>query len=154
MTKEQRKNSFEHDDLEAVLSNIEGFEDEQQANRLATMTANSALAVKIKDEKKRAYKELNIPRFVLTTALATKAEVKKKLDAEAAIEEIAAAVPEDGIELWADTAGQLSFLQPLKDESTSNVVVLAASKAKTKAQANHEAEQKAGAELVDSLTKH
>ena len=151
--KPQQKNSFEHDDLEQILAEIGEFEDEQESNRARTRNDNSILAKKIQKAKKRATAELNIPRFILDAAIATKVEVRRKAEANRRIDEIAQGIPSDGVELWADAVGQFSFLQPEEadEEETDPVEVVsaAAGKASKRAKANQEAEQEEGDRLLD-----
>lgn len=147
---EQRKNSYEHSDLENILEEIEEYEDQQEANRARTRGDNAALAKKIQNAKKTAGK-LGIPRFILDGAIATKAAVRKKQAAEREIQSIANGVPPDGVELWADAVGQFSFLQP-DDEEESKDPPAAARRASDAAKANHEQEQKEGAAVLDEMS--
>jgi hypothetical protein len=152
---EQRKNSYDHADLENILSEIEEYEDQQEANRARTRGDNTALAKKIANAKKTASK-LGIPKFILDGAIATKRAVAKKRAAEEEIDGIARGIPPDGVELWADAVGQLSFLQPEADEpEPEKAPKAAATKAAQAAQDRNKAEQAEGGKILDELgTKH
>lgn len=148
---EQRKNSYDHADLENILTEIEEYEDEQEANRARTRGDNTALAKKIQNAKKTASK-LGIPKFILDGAIATKRAVAKRNAADEEIDGIAKGIPSDGVELWADAVGQFSFLKPAEGQDEEPSAPQASAKRAAKAaQDRHTAEQEEGAQVLDEL---
>jgi hypothetical protein len=144
---EQRKNSYEDSDFAQVLGEIEEMDDE-----IATIQATAAGKIGgVKTRKanriKIAKQELGIPSDVLKTVL-------KQRGLERQIAKLTAGVPDDLIEVYADAAGQFSFLKPDETHPRDNAAQVAARQRQAEIQKVTDEEQAEGAAALDSLTKH
>jgi hypothetical protein len=145
MTTEQKRNGFEDDDLRDVIAEMEAMDDEAAEIMASAMGKVAGIRKKQKALKKRAKDDLSIPSRLLTTLL-------KQRKLERKLQELADDVPEDEIELYADAAGQFSFLAPEGDEpATVTPAQRAARKAAEAAKAHHEAEQAEGEAVLNEL---
>lgn len=138
--KEQKKNGYEDADLKQQLAAVEALEAEKAEIMAEALGRCSGIAKRIKNEIKTA-KALGIPTRSFN-ALRKVRKLEKKL------QEAAADVPDDEIELFEDMTGQFSFLQPEDGETASHA---AARKATSMSRAAHEAEQAEGAAALDSI---
>jgi hypothetical protein len=140
-------NGYEDDDFRKILIEIEEFEDQKVSIRAEAAGKCGGIAKKIKNAKATA-KALGIPLSVLGASIKA-----RKLERQ--LQKLADDIPEDLIEVWEDAAGQFSMFRPAdgenNDEPDAPIAKKAARKAKTKAQANAEAEQAEGAEVLDGL---
>lgn len=141
--KDQKKNAYEDSDLQQQLDAIEELEAEKASIMAEAAGRCSGIAKRIQNEIKTA-KALGIP----TKSFNAMRKVRKL---ERKIEEATADVPEDEIELFEDMSGQFSIFAPEPGQKKATPAVAAAKRAKTKAQANQEAEQAEGAEVLDGL---
>lgn len=138
--KAPKANSYEDSDLEKVLTDIEELEAEKASIMAEAAGRCSGIAKRIANEIKTA-KALGIPVKSLNA-------LRKVRKLERKIEEAAAEVPDDEIELFEDMTGQFSWLQPEEGESAAHA---AAEKVKTAAQINQEQEQAEGADVLNGL---
>lgn len=147
MSKPQVKNGYEDSDFELVISEIEEMDDE-----IATIQATAAGKIGgVKTRKanriKIAKQELGIPTDVLKAVL-------KQRGLERQLAKISAGIPDDMVELYADAAGQFSFLKPDAEHPQDNAAQVAARQRQAEIDAATEADAEAGAEVFDQLTKH
>lgn len=141
---EQRKNGFEDSDCLQQIDAIEALEAEKLSIMAEAAGRCSGIAKRIQNEIKTA-KALGIP----TKSFKAMLKVRKL---ERKLEEVAADVPEDEIELFADMTGQFSWLAPEPgDKKPAPAATRAAKKASAKAKANQEREQEEGAAVLDGL---
>jgi len=143
---EQRRNSFEDSDFEQVISEIEEMDEE-----IATIQATAAGKIGgVKTRKanriKIAKAELGIPTDVLKAVL-------KQRDLERKLAKISAGIPDDQIELYADAAGQFSFLKPDAEHPTDNAAQVAARQRQAEIQKVTDEEQAEGAAALDELAE-
>lgn len=144
---EQRRNSYEDSDFAQVLAEIEEMDEE-----IATIQATAAGKIGgVKTRKanriKIAKQELGIPSDVLKTVL-------KQRGLERQIAKLTSGVPDDLIEVYADAAGQFSFLKPDEAHPQDNAAQVAARQRQAEIQKVTDEEQAEGAAALDSLTKH
>ncbi|AVX04309.1 hypothetical protein MXMO3_01784 [Maritalea myrionectae] len=111
MSANPMSNTYDDDDLKAVVDEIEAFEAKKEEIMAAARGECAGIAKKIKDTKKRAKTELRIPGKPLSALLKT-----RKLERQ--IKEVADGVDEDEIEIFEDMTGQFSFLKPANDDQT------------------------------------
>lgn len=144
MTKAQKKNSYEDSDFQQVLDEIEGYEESKRTIRARAAGECSALSKKIEDAKKTATK-LSIPKKILNTVL-------KQRKLEEQLQDLANDVPDDMAELYADAAGQFSFLKPEGDEKPAPFKAQSvAQKRAAAAKEAQEAEQEEGKRVLDEM---
>lgn len=144
---EQRKNAYEDADFLAVVQEIEEADDEIETISATARGKISGVKTRQKNRKKIASLELGIPTDILNAVL-------KQRRLERQIAKISAGVPDDMVELYADAAGQFSFLQPDEAHPTDNAAQVAARQRAADIQKVTDAEQAEGAAALDSLTKH
>ncbi|KQU96467.1 hypothetical protein [Devosia sp. Root105] len=143
---EQKKNSFEDDDMRQLIGEIETLESEKVSIRAKTAGECGGISKKIGNAKGRA-KELGIPLAILNGLLKT-----RKLERQ-----IAAAgqgIPDDLAELWEEASGQFSFLAPDEEEPEEpgeTAAQRAARQRRAEADAHHEAEQAEGEAALKDL---
>lgn len=138
---------FEDQDFRDILAEIEDHEENIQSIMSAAMGKAADIRKQIKNAKKRAKAELQIPTAILNASLKTR-KLERKLD------EIAKDVPEELIELWSDVAGQFSFLAPTEDEEVIKdepVAKRAAKRAKKAAEKRDAAEIEEGGKVLDDM---
>lgn len=146
MAKEAKANGYEDDDFKQVLAELDEMDEEAEKVMASARGKVSAIRKRQKNRIKIADKELQIPPALLRA-------VRKQRRLERQLQDLADDIPEDLIELYADAAGQFSFLAP-EDGDEAEVVTparRAANKAVKAAAENHEAEQAEGAEVLDGL---
>ena len=134
---------YEDSDFQQIIDEIEGFEDEKTSIRAEAAGKCSGISKKIENAKKTA-KKLGIPKGVLVGTLKT-----RKLERQ--IEDIAGNINDDETELFEDAIGQFSWLKPNDSEQGKTSAQVAASRAKTAAEKNQEAEQAEGEAALDGL---
>lgn len=148
---EQQRNGYEDSDFRDVIAEIEEMDGEAEGIMASARGKVSAIRKRQKNKKKQAKDELAIPSAILTAALKT-----RKLERQ--MQRIAEDIPEELTEVWVDAAGQFSMFSPAEGEEPKEVAEPAAKSAAKKrqkqAKAEHDAEQSAGAEILDGLTKH
>lgn len=145
MSKEPRPNGYEDEDFRTVLAELDEMDEEAEKVMASARGKVSAIRKRQKNRIKIADKELNIPPTLLRT-------VRKQRKLEKQMQDLADDVPEDLVELYADAAGQFSFLAPTKDEpEVVTPAQRAARKAAKAAAENAEAEQSEGAAVLDEL---
>ncbi len=142
--KDQRRNSYDDDDVQQCLDEIEGLEAQKRTIRAEAAGKCSALSKKIEDVKKTAVK-LNIPKKILTTLL-------KQRKLEAQLQDLADDVPEDLIELYQEASGQFSWLKP--EEEAVTPAQVAAGAAARRAREKHDEEQAEGERVLDEMVTH
>ena len=137
------KNAIYDDaDLKKVIDEIEGFEDEKRSIMAEAAGKCSGIAKRIANAKKVA-KSLGIPKASLNALLKVRKLEQKIID-------VTGDVPPAEVEIFEDmTSGQFSFLAP--ESGAESPAHVAARQHKQAAQANEEAEQAAGAEILDGL---
>lgn len=138
---EQKPNGYQDEDLQQIIDEIEGLKDEKTSIMAEAAGRCSGIAKKIANAKKTA-KALGIPTRSLNALLKVR-DLERKIDAASKD------VPEDEIELFADMTGQFSFLKPEKGQTAAQAAATSATEA---AAAHHQAEQEAGARVLDELT--
>lgn len=137
----QLSNLYEDSDFQSVIDEIEEIDAEAEEIMASARGKVSKLRESQKRKKKMAKQELNIPTEILNASLKS-----RKLEKQ--LQRIAQGVPEEMVELWADAAGQFSFLKPKDGENT----VQAAARAEMLAQREREeAEQAEGGAVLDEL---
>ena len=141
MSTEQLRNSFEDEDLKRVVEEHEA--DDERIEEI--MASARGKASKIREEQKRRKKmariELRIPTPLFDAIVKDrKLDKQKKRNAES--------IPDDMLELFSDSIGQLSFLKPQHGETASQA---AAREVLAQAQEAHEAEQSEGQAALDEL---
>lgn len=141
--KPPQSNSWADEDFQQILDEIEELEAEKVSIMAKAAGDCGGIAKKIKTAKATA-KDLGIPLSILGATLKTRKYERK-------IEEIAKGVPDDQVELFMDAMGQFSWLKP--EETGESGAQVAAKRAKTSADANQEAEQRDGAEVLADLIK-
>eukprot|EP00873_Tetraselmis_striata_P020737 jgi/Tetstr1/441001/TSEL_029269.t1 len=137
----QLSNLYEDEDFKAVIDEIEGMDAEVEEIMASARGKASKIREAQKRKKKMAKQELNIPTEILNASLKS-----RKLERQ--LQRIAQGVPEEMVELWADAAGQFSFLKPKDGENT----VQAAARAEMLAQREREeAEQREGNAVLEEM---
>jgi uncharacterized protein (UPF0335 family) len=106
---EYRQNSYDDDDMRAVIDAIESLEAQKKSIMAAAMGECAGIANKIKVQKKQAKDDLGIPMKVLNPIL-------KRRSLERKIEELTSNVDEDYIEVFEDAVGQFCFFSMVNDE--------------------------------------
>jgi hypothetical protein len=148
VTKEHRANGFEDEDLKTVLAELDKMDEEAKEVMASALGKVSAIRKRQKNRIKIADKELKIPPAIIRT-------LRKQRKLERQLQDLADDVPEDLIELYADAAGQFSFLAPDAEEGDGTEVVTPAQRAARKAAKaaadNAQAEQQEGAEALEEL---
>lgn len=144
---EPRRNGYEDDDMRQLIGEIETLEAEKVSIRAKAAGECGGVSKKIGNAKGRV-KELGIPLAILNGLLKT-----RKLERQ--IEAAGQGIPDDLAELWLEASGQFSFLAPEGEEPPEpgeTAAQRAAKQRKAEADANHEAEQQAGEEVLKDLT--
>jgi len=144
MTAPQRKNSFEDADFELVISEIEEMDEEIETISATARGKISGVKTRQKNRITIAKQELGIPTDILKAVLK-----QRKLERQLA--KISAGVPDDMVELYADAAGQFSFLKPDDEHPQDNAAQIAARKRQAEIDEVTEQEQAEGAEALDEL---
>jgi hypothetical protein len=143
-SKPQKKNGYEDSDFELVISEIEEMDDE-----IATIQATAAGKIGgVKTRKanriKIAKAELGIPSDVLKAVL-------KQRGLERQLAKISAGIPDDMVELYADAAGQFSFLKPDSEHPQDNAAQVAARQRQADIQKITDEEAEAGADALNQI---
>lgn len=144
MSKPQVKNSYEDSDFELVISEIEEMDDEIETISATARGKISGVKTRQKNRITIAKQELGIPTDVLKAVLK-----QRKLERQLA--KISAGVPDDMVELYADAAGQFSFLKPDEEHPQDNAAQVAARQRAADIQKVTDEEQQAGADALDEL---
>jgi hypothetical protein len=143
--KEQKKNGYEDDDFRQVLAEMEEMDEEAKEIMASAAGKVSAIRKRQQNKLKIAKAELNIPSALMRRII-------KQRKIERQLQDLADDTPEDEIELYADAAGQFSFLAPEADEpEVVTPAQRAASRAAKVAAENSEAEQAQGAQVLDEM---
>jgi hypothetical protein len=143
-SKPQLKNSFEDSDFELVISEIEEMDDEIETISATARGKIGGVKTRQKNRITIAKQELGIPTDVLKAVL-------KQRKLERQLSKISAGIPDDMVELYADAAGQFTFLKPDAEHPTDNAAQVAARKRAADIQRVTDEEQQAGAEALNEL---
>lgn len=141
---EQRKNGYEDADFKTVISEIEEMHEEIESVMASARGRVSGIKTRIKNRIKIADKQLQIPPDVLRAVLS-----QRKLERQ--IENLAASVPDDLIEVFEDAAGQFSLFKSDDGEDAKPAAQAAAEKRKADIQKVTDEEQAQGAAALDEL---
>ena len=144
MTSKPKSNSYEDSDFEQVIAEIEEADDEIETISATARGKISAVKTRQKNRIKIAKQELGIPTDVLKAVL-------KQRRLERQLAKISAGIPDDEVELYADAAGQFSFLKPTEDHPQDNAAQVAARQRMADIQRVTDEEQAAGQEALDEL---
>jgi len=144
--KPQIKNSYEDSDFEQVIAEIEEMDDECETISATARGKISGVKTRKANRIKIAKQELNIPTDVLKAVLK-----QRKLERQLA--NISAGIPDDMVELYADAAGQFTFLKPDAEHPTDNAAQVAARQRAADIQKVTDEEAAAGAEALDQLAQ-
>ena len=142
----QRKNTFEDSDFALVLEEIEEMNAEIETIMATARGKVSAVKTRQKNRKTIARQELKIPTDVLNAVL-------KQRGLERQLAKISAGIPDDQVELYADSAGQFSFLKPDAEHPGDNAAQVAARQRQAEINKITAEEQTKGAEVLDELAK-
>lgn len=141
---EQRKNSYEDADFLTVLNEIEEMHDEIETVMASARGKVGGIKTRIKNRIKIADKELQIPPDILRAVLS-----QRKLERQ--IQNLAASVKDDLIEVFEDAAGQFSLFAPADDAEAKPAAQAAAEQRKAEIQEVTDREQAEGAAALDEL---
>lgn len=149
MTQPQTKpkpkaNSYDDADFLQVVQEIEEADDEIETISATARGKIGAVKTRQKNRIKIAKAELGIPTDVLKAVLK-----QRKLERQLA--KISAGIPDDEVELYADAAGQFSFLKPDAEHPQDNAAQVAARQRQAEIQKVTDEEQQAGAEALSEL---
>lgn len=141
----KQTNSYDNDDLKAIVEEIEGFIDDEKSTIKAAKQLRQS---EVKKAKKRA-KDLNIPNDILVATIA-----ERKLDRETSERrsEIVGKVKEDHLELFEESSGQLSWFKPDSKSPKRSATQEEVERRRAAIQARTDAEQAEGAAVLDDLT--
>lgn len=144
MSKKPQSNSYEDGDFELVISEIEEMDEEIETISATARGKISGVKTRQKNRITIAKQELGIPTDILKAVLK-----QRKLERQLA--KISAGVPDDMVELYADAAGQFSFLKPDDEHPQDNAAQIAARKRQAEIDEVTEQEQAEGAEALEDL---
>lgn len=144
MTKPQKPNTFDADDLKQIISEIEEMDTEVEDIMASARGKTMNIRARQKLKKKHAREHLGIPMSILSAALKT-----RKLERQ--LKKVAEDVPEDLAEVWVDAAGQFSLFKPVEGEPADTAAVAAAKAHAEKAKAHHDQEQAEGEAALNEL---
>lgn len=116
---EQKRNGYDDDDFIQVIGEIEEMDDEIASIKATSAGKISGVSTRRKNRIKIAKQELGIPSDVLLAVL-------KQRQLERKIQSLSTSISDDLVEVYADAAGQFSFLKPDKDHPTDNAAQVAA----------------------------
>lgn len=139
-----KANSYEDDDFLQVVQEIEEADEEIETISATARGKISAVKTRQKNRKEIAKRELGIPTDVLNAVL-------KQRKLERQIAKISAGVPDDMVELYADAAGQFSFLKPDAEHPQDNAAQVAARQRAAEIQKVTDEELEAGSEALNEL---
>lgn len=137
MTSKPKSNSYEDSDFEQVIAEIEEADDEIETISATARGKISAVKTRQKNRIKIAKAELGIPTDILKAVL-------KQRKLERQLSKISAGIPDDMVELYADAAGQFTFLKPDEAHPTDNAAQVAARQRQAEIDAVSEQEQAEG----------
>lgn len=140
-------NSYEDEDFRTVLAELDEMDEEAEAILASARGKVSAIRKRQQNRIKIADKELRIPPSLVRA-------VRKQRKLERQIAGIAEDLQDDMVELYADAAGQFSFLKPDEEHPQDNAAQVAARQRQAEIQKVTDEEQAEGAAALDSLTKH
>jgi hypothetical protein len=142
---EYQSNSYDDDDMEAILSVLDEKDDEAETIMASARGKVAAIRKWQKAEIKRAKDELGIPTGVLKP-------LRKIRALEKQIQKVTDDVSEDLIEVYEDAVGQFSLFKPEGDDPAPETAAEASAKARKKAvREAHEAEQAEGERVIDEM---
>lgn len=144
MSKKPLANGFDDDDFRTVLSELDEMDDEAETILATARGKVSAIRKRQSNRIKIADKELNIPPSLVRA-------VRKQRKLERQIAGIAEDLQDDMVELFADAAGQFSFLKPDEEHPTDNAAQVAARQRQADIQKITDEEQQAGADALNQL---
>lgn len=141
-----KANSYEDADFLHVIEEIEEGDEEIETISATARGKIGGVKTRQKNRIKIAKAELGIPTDVLKAVLK-----QRKLERQLA--KISAGIPDDEVELYADAAGQFSFLKPDAEHPTDNAAQVAARQRQAEIQKVTDEEAAAGAEALDQLAQ-
>lgn len=141
---EQRKNSYNYEDFAQVIAEIEEMDEEIASIQATAAGKVGGVKTRKSNRIKIAKQQLGIPTDVLKAVL-------KQRDLERKIKTLTTGVPDDLIEVYADAAGQFSFLKPDEEHPQDNAAQVAARQRQAEVQKVTEKEQAEGAAALDEL---
>lgn len=137
-------NSYEDEDFQTVLSELDEMDEEVEAILASARGTVSAIRKRQQNRIKIADKELRIPPSLVRA-------VRKQRNLERQIAGIAENLQDDMVELFADAAGQFSFLKPDEEHPQDNAAQVAARQRQAEIDKVTSEEQAEGAEVLDEL---
>lgn len=140
-------NGYEDEDFRTVLAELDEMDEEAEAILASARGKVSAIRKRQLNRIKIADQELRIPPSLVRA-------VRKQRKLERQLAGIAENLQDDMVELYADAAGQFSFLKPDAEHPQDNAAQVAARQRQAEIDAATEADAEAGAEVFDQLTKH
>lgn len=140
-----KANSYEDSDFLQVIQEIEEMDDEIVTIQATAAGKIGGVKTRKANRKKIAKQELGIPTKVLEAVL-------KQRSLERQIAKISAGVPDDEVELYADAAGQFSFLKPDAEHPQDNAAQVAARQRQAEIQKITDEEAAEGEAALNELT--
>lgn len=141
---EQKRNGYEDADMELVIAEMEEMDEEIETIGATARGKISGVKTRQKNRIKIAKAELGIPSDLLKAVLK-----QRKLERQLA--NISAGIKDDEVELYADAAGQFSFLKPDEDHPGDNAAQVAARRRAADLAALNEQEQVEGERVLAEL---
>lgn len=141
---EQKRNGYEDADMELVISEMEEMDEEIETIGATARGKISGVKTRQKNRIKIAKAELGIPSDLLKAVLK-----QRKLERQLA--NISAGIKDDEVELYADAAGQFSFLKPDEAHPNDNAAQVAARRRVADLAALNEQEQAEGERVLAEL---
>lgn len=141
---EQRRNSYEPEDLAKIIGEVEELrEDTQEILAAARGKAGNNKKREI-NVIKMAEKELGIPQKIVRASL-------RQRDLERQLQKNAESVGDDLVEMYVEASGQMSMFKPVEGQSVSTPGEAAAIAARAAIQKVTDEEQAAGSEALNEL---
>jgi hypothetical protein len=141
---EQRRNSYEPEDLAKLVGEVENLREDTQ-DILASARGKAGNNKKREQNLiKMAEKELGIPPKIIRATL-------KQRDLERQLQKNAESVGDDLVEMYVEASGQMSMFKPVEGVTVSTPGEAAAVAARTAIQMITDEEAAAGAEALDQL---
>ncbi len=142
--KKPQANGYDDDDFRTVLAELDEMDEEAEEILASARGKVSAIRKRQQNRIKIADKELNIPPSLVRA-------VRKQRKLERQIAGIAEDLQDDMVELYADAAGQFTFLKPDEEHPQDNAAQVAARQRQAEIQKVTDEEAAAGAEALDQL---
>jgi hypothetical protein len=141
---EQRRNSYEPEDLENLVGEVEEMRGEAQ--EILASARGKAGNIKKREQTliKSREKELGIPQKIVRAAL-------RQRELERLLQKNAESVGDDLVEMYVEASGQMSMFKPVEGQSVSTPGEAAAIAARAAIQKVTDEEQAAGAEALNEL---